>query len=138
MFKNYLFLGITAGILSGLASIVFSTVYKETMFTDFSPVVSNINLLSACLFGCILASLGSFGLNKLMPKFGDVIFNLLFTILTFASIIVPIVFKFPPELDFEGIDMVTSYFIPFAMTLHFFPALIWFTLKPFFIQVFYR
>jgi len=134
MFKNYLFLGITAGILSGLASFVFSTVYKETMFTDFSPVVSNINLLSACLFGCILASLGSFGLNKLMPKFGDVIFNLLFTILTFASIIVPIVFKFPPELDFEGIDMVTSYFIPFAMTLHFFPALIWFTLKPLFIK----
>jgi hypothetical protein len=30
--------------------------------------------------------------------------------------------------------MITTYFIPFAMTLHFFPALIWFALKPLFIK----
>ncbi len=134
MFKKSLFLGISAGFLSGLASIVFSIVYKETMFTDFSPVISNMNLIGACMFGCILASIGYFGVKKIIPKYGDIIFNLLFTILTFASILSPIAYKFPPELDFEGIDMVTSYFIPFAMTLHFFPALIWFALKPVFFK----
>jgi hypothetical protein len=134
MFKKSLFLGISAGFLSGVACIIFSIVYKETMFTDFSPVVSNFNLIGACLFGCILASLGYFGVKKIMTKYGDIVFNLLFTILTFASIISPIAFKFPPELDFDGIDMVTSYFIPFAMTLHFFPIIIWLALKPVFFK----
>ena len=134
MFKKSLFLGITSGIGSGIASIIFAGVYKETMFTDFSPVVSNMNLLGACMFGCVLASIGYYSAKKIIPKYGEIIFNLLFVILTFASIISPIAYKFPPELDFEGIDMVTSYFIPFAMTLHFFPALIWFALKPIFLK----
>jgi len=64
MFKKSLFLGITAGFLSGVACIIFSIVYKETMFTDFSPVVSNFNLIGASLFGCILASIGYFGVKK--------------------------------------------------------------------------
>ena len=86
------------------------------------------------MFGCVLASLGFWFFIKIFPNFGEVIFNFLFTILTFLSILGPIAYKFPPELDVEGIDMITTYFIPFAMTLHFFPALIWFALKPLFIK----
>ena len=134
MFKKSLFLGVAAGLLSGLACIIFAGVYKESMQTDFSPVIGSVNYIGACLFGCILASLGYFGITKLVPRFGEIIFNLLFIILTFASILSPIAYKFPPDLDVEGIDMITSYFIPFAMTLHFFPALIWFSLKPIFIK----
>ncbi len=134
MFKKSLFLGITSGILSGVACVIFAGVYKETMFTDFSPVITSVNLIGACVFGCVLASLGYFLLTKFFPKFGEIVFNLLFTFISFASILSPIAYKFPPELDVEGIDMITSYFIPFAMTLHFFPALIWFTLKPIFIK----
>ncbi len=134
MFKKSLFLGITSGILSGVACMIFAGVYKETMFTDFSPVITSVNLIGACVFGCVLASLGYFLLTKFFPKFGEIVFNLLFTFISFASILSPIAYKFPPELDVEGIDMITSYFIPFAMTLHFFPALIWFTLKPIFIK----
>ena len=134
MFKKSLFLGITSGILSGVACMIFAGVYKETMFTDISPVITSVNLIGACVFGCVLASLGYFLLTKFFPKFGEIVFNLLFTFISFASILSPIAYKFPPELDVEGIDMITSYFIPFAMTLHFFPALIWFTLKPIFIK----
>lgn len=134
MFKKSLILGIVAGILSGVACIVFSLVYKETMMTDFSPVIKSSSLISACIFGCVLASIGYWGLTKVLPKSGEIIFNLLFTLLSFISILGPIAYTFPPELDVEGIDMITSYFIPFAMTLHFFPALVWFTLKPLFIK----
>jgi hypothetical protein len=134
MFTKSLMVGITAGILSGVASIIFAIVYKEVMFVDFSPVMSNANLIGACMFGCILASIGYWGLTKLSPKFGEIIFNLLFVILTFASIISPIMFKFPPELDVKGIDEITMYFQPFTITLHFFPALIWFAVKPIFVK----
>ena len=134
MFKNSLLLGVVSGLLSGLASVIFAGVYKETMFTDFSPVVSSMALFGACIFGCVLASVGYVLVMKFLPKNGNIIFNLLFTILTFASIISPIMYKFPPDLNVEGIDEITMLFIPFAMTLHFFPALIWFTLKPLFIR----
>ena len=68
MFKKALLLGITAGILSGIASVIFAGVYKETMFTDFSPVVPTINLMGACMFGCVLASLGYLGVIKISPN----------------------------------------------------------------------
>ena len=45
MFKKSLFVGVTAGILSGVASIVFEIVYKETMLVDFTPVVKYSNIL---------------------------------------------------------------------------------------------
>jgi hypothetical protein len=69
-----------------------------------------------------------------LPRYGEIVFNFLFTIFTFASIIGPIMFTFPPELDVEGIEEITSYFQPFAMTLHFFPALAWYTVKPIFLK----
>jgi uncharacterized membrane protein len=134
MFTKSLLVGVTAGILSGVAGIIFTIVYKEVMFVDFAPVVSNINIIGATLFGCILASIGYWLLTKMSSKFGEIIFNMLFVILTFASILGPIMFKFPPELDVKGIDEILMYFQPFAITLHFFPALIWFAVKPLFIR----
>ena len=134
MLKRVLFLGITSGLLSGLACHVLMFVYKETMFVDFSPVLKVYQLYAACVFGCVLASMGYLAAVKVVPRFGEIIFNLLFVILSFASIISPIMFKFPPELDVKGIDEITSYFIPFAVTLHFFPAIAWFAVKPIFIK----
>lgn len=134
MLQKSLFVGITAGILSGVASVLFAFVYKEVMLTDFSPVLSMLSLMGACMFGCILASIGFWALHRLSPKHGEIIFNLLFVAFSFASILGPIMFKFPPELDVEGVDMINSYFIPFAITLHFFPALIWLAIKPIFIR----
>ncbi|MCE2742884.1 MAG: hypothetical protein LW701_04860 [Fluviicola sp.] len=130
MFKKSLFVGVTAGILSGVASIIFTGVYKEITFVDFSPVVNAGSLIGACMFGCVLASIGFWGLIKVTPKYGEIIFNFLFTILTFASILGPIGYKFP--LDFN--EEITMYFPFLAITLHFFPALIWFAVKPIFIK----
>ena len=137
MLKKSLLLGVTAGLLSGVACLVFASIYKNAMFVDFSPVVSATNYFGSTLFGCILASLGYVGLRKVSSRFGEIIFNLLFAIISFATIIFPLkymAYMFPPELDIEGIDEMTSYFQPFAITLHLVPALVWFTLKPIFIR----
>ncbi len=130
MFKKSLFVGVTAGLLSGIASIVFTGVYKEITFVDFSPVLNATNLIGACMFGCVLASIGFWALTKVSPKYGEILFNLFFTLLTFVSILGPIGYKFP--LDFN--EEITMYFPFLAITLHFFPALIWFAVKPIFIK----
>jgi len=56
----------------------------------------------------------------------DMVFNLLFVVLTFASILRPIGFIMP--LDQESPELFPGLAVP----MHFFPALGWFALKPFF------
>jgi hypothetical protein len=130
MFTRSLLLGVTAGLLSGLACIVFANVYKETMYLDFTPLVGSMNYLGSCIFGCVLASIGYWAAVKVMPKYGDAVFGLLFALLTFTSILGPIGYTWPPEAD---TDLIT-YFPMYAMTLHFFPAVVWFALKPWFLN----
>jgi hypothetical protein len=130
MFGRSILLGATAGILSGVACMVFAKVYAETMYLDFSPLVSTMAYFGSCIFGCVLASIGFWALVKVTPKFGEIIFNFLFALLTFASILGPIGYVWPLEADQ---DLIT-YFPMFAMTLHFFPIVVWFTLKPLFIK----
>lgn len=132
MLKRHLFHGMVSGILSGIACSIFMLVYKEVVFVDFSPVVKYYQFFGASIFGCVLASIGYHYALRILKSKGEIVFNLLFTSFSFVSIIGPIMFSFPPELDVEGIDEITMYFQPFMMTLHFFPALIWYSIKPLF------
>ena len=132
MEKKIVLLGLAAGILSGTICTAFSIMYKETMMVDFSPVIKIYQYYSACILGCMLASFGFMLLKRITQNYGEILFNLLFTFITIISILGPLLYTFPPALDVKGIDEITSYFQPFTITLHFFPALAWFTLKPIF------
>lgn len=128
MFKNSLVLGVISGLLSGLACVIYAKVYFTANEIDFSSIASNLVLFSSCIFGCVLASIGFYFSTKLMKKKGEILFNFLFTILSFASILGPIAATLP--LDFEFPELFPGYAIP----MHFFPALAWFTVKPIFIK----
>jgi len=130
MFKKSLFHGVSAGILSGFACYVFTTMLKDEFMYEFQDVLPALKLFGACMFGCVLASIGFWSITKLTPKYGEIIFNIIFSFIIFASLIGPMTFHLP--LDFD--EDLTVIFPTFAMTLHFFPALIWFALKPIFIK----
>jgi len=130
MFKNHLFHGIAAGLVSGLACYFFYSTLRDEFMYDFSTIFTTMNLFAACMFGCVLASVGFFAAKKIMPKYGEIVFNFIFTTLVFASLISPMMHKLP--LDFD--EYLTVIFPTFAMTLHFFPAIFWFALKPLFIR----
>jgi hypothetical protein len=130
MIKNHLIHGLLAGLISGLACYIFVSVLKEEFMYDFSKILSSLNLFGACIFACTLASIGFFISLKVMPKYGTIVFNLLFTLLAFASLLGPMMMKLP--LDFD--EYLTMIFPTYAMTLHFFPVLIWYTLKPIFVK----
>lgn len=130
MIKNHLTHGLLSGLLAGIACYIFAFVLKNEFMYDFSKILSTMNLFGACIFACTIASVGFFILQKVTPKYGEIIFNFLFTLGAFASLLGPMVFKLP--LDFD--EDLTSIFPTYAMTLHFFPVLIWYTLKPIFIK----
>ncbi|HVS96978.1 MAG TPA: hypothetical protein VHE54_10840 [Puia sp.] len=128
MFNRSLLLGIVSGVLAGIAGIVYSRVYYTVNEADFSGVASGIRILSASLFGGILAAMGYVALDRLLKRKGEVVFNLLFTLLSFASLLVPIAYKLP--LNLETPELFPGMVIP----MHFFPALAWYTLKPLFFR----
>ncbi|HEV9038716.1 MAG TPA: hypothetical protein VGQ51_18895 [Puia sp.] len=128
MLNKSLILGIVSGVLAGIAGILYARVYYKINEADFSAVVSSMKIIAASLVAGILAGIGYTVLDRLLKKKGEIVFNFLFTILSFASLLVPIAYKLP--LNLETPDLFPGMVIP----MHFFPALSWYTLKPLFIR----
>lgn len=129
MFKRLLLLGAVAGVLAGVASLVYQKVYTSSLGADFSKIASPVSILSSSLLGCLLASMGYWLISKWLKQKGDIVFNLLFSLLSIVSLLAVFAVKLP--LDVESPEL----FPGLAAPMHFFPALAWFTLKPLFTNV---
>lgn len=128
MLNRSLILGIVSGVLAGVAGILYAHLYYTVNEADFSRVVSPVKIVAACLAGGILAAIGYTILIRLFGKNGEIVFNFLFSILSFVSLLAPIAFRFKPPID--SVELFPGMVIP----MHFFPALSWYTLKPLFIR----
>jgi len=128
MFKKLLLLGLIAGVLAGVASLIYQRVYAHSLEADFSIIAKPVNIMIACILGCLLAAVGYGLITKWLPRYGEIIFNFVFVILTFASILGPFGAKLPLEIDNPQL------FPGLTVPMHFFPALAWFTLKPLFVK----
>jgi len=128
MFKKLLLLGLIAGVLAGIASLVYQRVYAHSLQADFSMIAKPVNIMITCILGCLLAAVGYGLITKWLPRYGEVIFNFVFVILTFASILGPFAAKLPLEINDPQL------FPGLTVPMHFFPALAWFTLKPLFVK----
>jgi ABC-type branched-subunit amino acid transport system permease subunit len=128
MFKRALFLGIVSGLLAGVAGVIYAGMYYKINEADFSRVAPTLRIMAASLFGGVLAAIGYTVLNKWLRTKGEIVFNLVFTILSFASLLLPIGYRSNPPMD------TPELFPGMVIPMHFFPALAWFTLKPLFIR----
>jgi hypothetical protein len=128
MFKKLLLLGLVSGVLAAIAALIYQKIYTNSLGADFSAIVKPVNIFITCILGGLLASVGYGLLTKWLPKPGEIIFNFILVILTFASILGPFATKLP--LDVEMPELFPGLTVP----MHFFPALAWFTLKPLFIK----
>jgi ABC-type branched-subunit amino acid transport system permease subunit len=126
MLKKLLLLGIVSGVLAGVAGIIYQKVYIETVGEGFVNIAKSYNIIGACVLGGIIAAIGYFLLNKVLKSNTEAVFNLLFAVLSFASLLYPVAFKLP--LDQESPELFPGLTVP----MHFFPALAWFALKPLF------
>jgi hypothetical protein len=128
MFKKLLLLGLVSGVLAAVAALIYQKIYVNSLGTDFSTIVKPVNILITCTLAGLLASTGYGLLTKWLPRAGEIIFNFVLVILTFASILGPFATKLPLEIE------MPELFPGLTVPMHFFPALAWFTLKPLFIK----
>jgi hypothetical protein len=128
MFRKIFFLSICAGIFSSVACIVYNRVYHFAFGTDYSRLVNEASLIGINLFACLLAGIGYWVMRKLFGDRGEIIFNISFTFLSFASILAPLAISLPLEVQNPEL------FPGLAVPMLFFPAMGWYTLKPIFIK----
>ena len=127
--KRALLLGAVAGILAAVAALIYQRVYTSSLGADFSDLVRPVNIFITCIVADVLAGFGYWLLTKWLQRKGEIIFNFVIVIISFATILGPFATKLP--LTVEMPELFPGLTVP----MHFFPALAWFTLKPFMVGI---
>jgi hypothetical protein len=124
--KKHLIHGAAAGVLAAVASIIFFSIYVELYFVDFSAVIDEVAIIASSLIGCVVMAIGYIILDKIKKPNLYGVMNLLIMVLSFLSIVPVLAMTLPLEVDFP--EMFPGMVVP----MHFFPAVTFFGLFPFF------
>lgn len=123
--KAFILAGVSS-ILAIVACFIYNKVYSGSFYVDFSKIISPTSMIMSCVVGCTMMSLTYALLIKLRPTLNLGWVNIVFAILSFASIIMVLSFKLPLEIEFPEL------FPGLAIPMHFFPLLSFLTIVPFF------
>jgi hypothetical protein len=120
--------GIVAGTLASVASLIYVNLYQSALGASFDKIINSGSIVGSSIFGCILMAIGYLLLFQFKKEKFTGILNLVIVVLSFASILGPISISLP--LDIEAPELFPGLAVP----LHFFPALAFFAIEPFFRQ----
>jgi len=126
MFKRAFIHGLVAAALAAIAGIIYNRIYYFATETDFSKIINVGSIIGISVLVCMVATLIYFGLVKWLGKTGEVIFSFLFSIISFACVMIPISISLP--LDIKSPEIFPGLAVPMV----FFPAIAWYTIKPLF------
>lgn len=124
--KTHFIHGIISGIAAAIAGVIFLNIYQNAFFVDFSLAIDWTAITGASIIGCLLMAIGYFILDKVKKSNLRGVLNGLYIIISFASILPAIAVTLPLEVEFP--ELFPGMVVP----MHFFPAIMFFGLKPFF------
>lgn len=127
MFKRAFIHGLVAAALAAIAGIIYNRIYYFATETDFSKVINTGSIIGISLLVCMVARFIYFGLVKWLGKTGEIIFSFLFSIISFACVMIPISISMP--LDIKSPEIFPGLAVPMV----FFPAMAWYTVRPLFV-----
>ena len=126
--KKLLIHGAVAGFLAGIAGIIYLNIYQEAFGVEYASIINMGAIMGSSIIGCMLMTLGYAALLKFEKQNWIGWLNILIAVLSFASIIGPIGMSLPFDIEFP--ELFPGLVVP----MHFFPALAFFTIQPFFKQ----
>lgn len=124
--KKALLLAGVSAVLSIAACLIYNKVYSGSFYVDFSKIISPTSVIMTCLVASTLMALGYMLVTRWKPNLNLGWLNILYTVLSFASIIMVLSFKLPLEIEFPEL------FPGLAIPMHFFPVLAFLAIVPFF------
>lgn len=126
MFKKIFFHSVVAGILAAIAGMIYNRIYFFATETDFSKILNPVSIISLSIAVSVIASFIYWALAYWLKRRGEIVFNFLFSIISFAMVMIPISISLPLEIKNPEL------FPGLAVPMIFFPALAWYTVKPLF------
>jgi hypothetical protein len=126
MYKKIFFHSMIAGLLASIAGLIYNRIYFFATEADFSLVLNTGSIIELNIMVCILVGMLYWVLVKSWKKNGEIVFNFLFSIVSFACVMIPISISLPLKVKFPEL------FPGLAVPMVFFPAMAWYTIKPLF------
>jgi apolipoprotein N-acyltransferase len=126
MFKKIFLHGVYAGILTILAAVIYNRIYYFATEVDFSHVLSIGKIAGLSMLISMIAAVLNYILIRLLKKRGEIVFNSLFSLISFAAVMIPISILLP--LNVKSPELFPGLAVPMV----FFPSIAWYTLNPFF------
>jgi hypothetical protein len=126
MFRKIFFHAVTAGLLATLAGFIYSRIYHFATGIDFSKVANVTAICGYCILFCMLAAVLNYACIKFFKNRGEVVFNFILSIVSFAMVMIPISISLP--LEIKSPELFPGLGVPII----FFPALAWYTINPIF------
>jgi hypothetical protein len=127
MYKRIFFHSLIAGVLAAVACVIYNHIYFFATEADFSRVLNTFSMTGYCISICLIAGFIYWAFLRWLKRTGTIIFNFLFSILSFAAVVIPISVSLPLDIQFPEL------FPGLAVPMIFFPLIAWYTVQPLFI-----
>ena len=126
MSKTIFIQSLVAGILAAIAANIYNQIYFFATQVDYSNIINPGSLIGFNLMVSLLGGLLYSLLTSLFKTKGAIIFNFVYSIGSFACVIIPIAISLPLSTPFPEL------FPGLTVPMIFFPALSWMTIDPLF------
>ena len=126
MTKTIFFQSLVAGILAAIAANIYNQIYFFATQVDFSSIINVGSLIGLNLMVSLLAGILYYVLTRISKTKGPVIFNFVYSVGSFACVIVPIALTLPLSQPFPEL------FPGLSVPMVFFPVIAWMTVDPLF------
>jgi hypothetical protein len=117
---------LVAGILAAIAANIYNHIYFFATEIDYSGIINVGSLIGLNLFVSFFAGLLYTLFAFLFKKNGPIVFNFVYSLASFACVIIPIAITLPLSQPFPEL------FPGLAVPMVFFPVIAWQTVDPLF------
>ena len=124
MTKGIFIQSLVAGILAAIAANIYNQIYFFATQIDYSDLVNAGTLIGTNLIVSFVAGLLYWGLTKFFKRKGAIAFNFIYSLGSFAGIVIPLTLTLPLSTPFP--EMFPGLTIPML----FFPCIAWMTIDP--------
>jgi hypothetical protein len=124
--KTIFIQSLVAGILAALAANIYNQIYFFATQIDYSNIINAGSLIGLNLLVSLLAGLLHWLLTMLFKNKGAIIFNFVYSVGSFACVIIPIAITLPLTTPFP--ELFPGLTVPMV----FFPVIAWMTIDPLF------
>jgi len=117
---------LVAGILAAIAANIYDRIYFFATQVDYSDIINPLTLVGFNIFVSLFAGLLYTGLTYFFKRKGAIAFNFVYSVGSFACVIIPIAFTLPLSQPFP--ELFPGLTVPMV----FFPVIAWMTIDPLF------